>query len=231
MKTFLILLVGILALNCEAVERRSYANVPINEFTEETQTQPENAGDNHLTLVWWVPYEYWASVLSRDPSMNKLALQQTLDVLRNYMLIAIVQADVSPFGTFDFYSNEEVAKNLSTSYTQSSNDSIEIAPTSSISGDMQLLLSQMTPILKAAMGNLGSNFHFFVYNDRRGDDTRVIDPYNSGLLSVQLKKSGGEFMEVSFPTPLNSLHVPRICPNGKPAHISWSYCPWSGKKL
>jgi hypothetical protein len=31
--------------------------------------------------------------------------------------------------------------------------------------------------------------------------------------------------------PLDSLFKPRFCPNGKKAHISWEFCPWSGKKL
>jgi hypothetical protein len=36
---------------------------------------------------------------------------------------------------------------------------------------------------------------------------------------------------VVLETPLNSLFVPRTCPNGKPAHVSWKFCPWGGERL
>jgi hypothetical protein len=31
--------------------------------------------------------------------------------------------------------------------------------------------------------------------------------------------------------PIDALFVQRMCPNGKPAHVSWVVCPWDGGKL
>lgn len=81
------------------------------------------------------------------------------------------------------------------------------------------------------MGNLGSNMHFFVLADRNANDERIIDPYEVNALRIGLKKSDGERLNVVLETPLNSLFVPRTCPNGKPAHVSWKFCPWGGERL
>jgi hypothetical protein len=81
------------------------------------------------------------------------------------------------------------------------------------------------------MGNLGKNFHFYVLSDKRNSSHRLIDPYKKGLIEIQLMKNKDDLINAEIELPLNCLYVPRKCPNGKDAHISWSYCPWTGKKL
>jgi len=94
-----------------------------------------------------------------------------------------------------------------------------------------LLLSMFKPMLGAAMGNMGENFHFFTLIDEDETGTRVIDPYRSGILKFNFAKRDGEQLKTQIEFPLNELFVPRKCPNGKDAHISWKYCPWTGKLL
>jgi hypothetical protein len=49
---------------------------------------------------------------------------------------------------------------------------------------------------------------------------------------IRVKLSNADAVHMAeLELPLDSLFVPRLCPNGKPAHVSWDYCPWSGKKL
>ncbi len=231
MKKFVALILIFMSSSLFAADKRSLSDVSINEITADTQMQPDNSGDKHLTFVWWVPFEYWASVFTRDKNMPENVKNEMLAVLKEYTVLAIVQADVSNLGAFNFYSKKEVLKNLEVSYEQPKSLPLKIIPTENISGDMEIIVSTITPILKAAMGNLGSNLNFFVYSDKRKDNSRLIDPYSDGDLVVKLKKSDGENISVNFKTPLNSLFIPRICPNGEKAHVSWNYCPWSGKKI
>ena len=81
------------------------------------------------------------------------------------------------------------------------------------------------------MGNLGSNMHFYVLNDRAKSVSRLLDPYRKGQIEIQLERRDKVLMDGSIEMPINALFVTRKCPNGKDAHISWKYCPWSGKKL
>ena len=106
-----------------------------------------------------------------------------------------------------------------------------LSPMQTIDPDLAIVLGVFKPILGAAMGELGNNFHFYVLNDRLESSDRVLDPYEEGRINIQLVKRDEGLMDASIELPLNALSVSRKCPNGKNAHISWKYCPWSGKKL
>lgn len=230
-KLFYFVLLMILSANSFALERRNFTEVSIQDITSDTQAAADGTPDNEMDFVWWVPFEYWKSVSSRDPGLSGTFKEEILQALENYTVIAVVQADISPMGAFDFYPRGVVQENLSVSYRSPESDIIKLAQSENISQDMELLMSHMSPILRAAMGNMGSNIHFFIYDDIDKNNERIVDPYKKGKLSIHLKNRAGEPLTVNFKTPLNSLFIPRICPNGEKAHVSWNYCPWSGKKL
>ena len=106
-----------------------------------------------------------------------------------------------------------------------------LSPLYEINPDLQVVLSVFKPILGSALGNMGNSMHFFVLNDLRDTSERLVDPYSKGNLSFHVVKRSGDQLEANIELPLNSLFVPRKCPNGKDAHISWYYCPWTGEKL
>lgn len=230
MKYLAVALLSVVAFLSQAADRKAYQDISINALTADTQSQPENAGDNHLALVWWVPYEYWASVFSRDPNLNDRMRESMLGILKQYTVVAVVQADISPLGAFNFYDKATVESNMVVSYQEDGKEAKVLLPETDVDADMVLLMSQVGPVLQAAMGNMGSNFHFYIYSDQK-DGKRVVDPYSLGNLNVTVGKKDGVTMEVAFEAPLDSLFIPRICPNGKKAHISWQFCPWSGEKI
>jgi len=231
MKILITIILSIFISTCYAVDRKEFSSINLKDILKDTQAQPDNAGDKHLSLVWWVPYEYWASVFSRDPNISEDIKKEILGTLEDYTIIAIVQSDISAFGAFSFYPKDFISKNLKVTYTNANKKISKITPSLTYSDDLKLILSEVTPVLKAAMGNMGANFNFYIFNDIGDKGKRILDPYKNGRLEVSLKKQSGEDIHVSFQTPLNSLFHSRICPNGMPAHISWKYCPWSGKKL
>ncbi len=215
----------------DAAEKRAYKDIPFAALTAETQAEPVDAGDNHIAIAWWVTYEYWASIFARDQSMDEAIRAEVLQALEGYGLIGVVQADISMFGAFNFYDKQQVADHMYFKYTNERNESQVIPTSNNISNDLKLMLEQIKPSLEAALGNMGTHFYIFVVDDKNPDGSRLLDPYKTGQLEIGLQKKSGQKMVVQFNSPLNSLFVPKICPNGKPAHISWNYCPWSGKKL
>lgn len=231
MKKLIAVAMTLLAFNSVALERKDLKDVSNNDIIADTQAQPEAAGDDHMALVWWIPLEYWASVFSRDPSISESIRNDMLNVLDDYVVIGVVQADISRFGSFDFYAKDEILKTIDVSYAPAEKAGFSLPLEENVSGDMQLLMEQIGPILKAAMGNMGANFHFFIYSDRTQDGSRLVDPYKHGELAITFKNRDSQVLDAAFPTPLNSLFIPRVCPNGEEAHVSWNYCPWSGKKL
>jgi hypothetical protein len=232
MKKLLILcIISLFAINAGAVERKPINEVNTDIFTSETQTTFSEAGDSHMAIAWWIPSEFWESLFARDETMSEFDREQMLDVLSNVSLLAIVQADISTFGAFNYYTQAEVEKKMVASYTAANGKRHKLPPMHTISPDLEVVLGMFKPVLSSAMGNLGSNMHFFVVNDKPSTSTRLIDPYHDGIIAIQLMKRNGETIHARIETPLNSLFIPRKCPNGKDAHVSWKYCPWSGERL
>lgn len=223
-----VLVLGLaLAADVNAAEQKAMKDVDIAALTSETQ-KATNAEGVHL--AWWIPPEFWAASIEREQSMSDKQRKQMLEILNRYSMLAVVQAEVGPLGNFNYYDRATVTKGLSLELTTPKETRV-LEPVAKVPPDLDPLLKVMTPLLESAMGRLGENLNFFVYDDR-AKGQRVISPYAPGAIKVTLKRKDGSAMEpFVFELPLDSLYVARRCPNGKPAHVSWVVCPWDGSKL
>ncbi len=213
-----------------ALEKKSINKVDTDQIIADTQVSAP-CGDSHFNLVWWIPSEFWQATYANDKTTSESEKEKIISVLKPYSLLAVCQADISNFGAFRFYSKEEIQKSLDITLLDSDGKQRRLIPLKEIDPDIEVLIGMFKPILSAAAGNMGQNFHFFVLKDQDSPGERIIDPYRFGAIKFRLKKRSGEVMETQIDLPLNSLYVPRICPNGKEAHVTWKYCPWTGKKL
>lgn len=227
----MVLMLSILTAYVVAAERKAMANVDSNAFTSDTQVMLEGAGDQHIAMAWWIPKEFWEAAFARDTVTAPADKAAILKALSGVSVMAVVQADVSSLGAFRFYAQEEVERSMQLTYTGANEHKLRPASTRSIDPDLEVVLGMIKPILAAAMGNLGSNMHFFVLNDRKGASGRVIDPYDKGQIDIGLARRDGAPLKASILLPVDALYVPRVCPNGQQAHVSWNYCPWSGTAL
>jgi len=226
---------GLLLLGAASVshgqERKSLADVSLGRLTEESQRIADNAD---FDLVWWIPPEFWEVSFLQDATMTPSGVATFMESLRGISIVGVIQADVSPFGSFVFADREVVRKGLSVSFLPDDGRPRHLSPIETLEPDLELLLSQITPILSAAMGSAGENFHFFVFSDigDGSDVERLVSPYDSGELAIMLAgRTPDSPLEFVIELPMDSLFVPRTCPNGKAAHVSWSYCPWDGSRL
>ncbi len=230
MKPLVALVVLSLSLSAVAADRKPYEQINSADLTAETQVM-SNASDS-IDLIWWIPTEFWQAALSQDPSVSASQVEQIIGVLKPYSVLAVVQADISAFGAFNFYDRERVMNGLDITFIRENGRSVNVSHKSVSDPDMRLMLDQMRPILSAAMGNLGENFYFFPLPDTDAKGKRIISPYEYGTLRVSLDARKGEAPTVlELEVPLDSLFVPRVCPNGKAAHVTWRFCPWNGEPL
>lgn len=199
-------------------------------MTTECQVSPATNSD-HLALAWWIPSEFWEASLDQDPTTQPADKKEMLDALKGTSIIAIVQADITNFGTFKFYDEETVSKTRKLSYIDAEGKIHQLVTLDKIKPELQLVMGVMKPILSNAMGEMGKNFHFYVLDDVDANQKRIIDPYKKGTLKVELQTKALENLSAEINYPLNSLFIPRLCPNGKKAHVTWEFCPWTGKKL
>ena len=236
MKKTLVVTVGAWALAAASVaqlgaaERKTPKAIDLDALIKETQRSATSTGG--MNVVWVIPVEFWRVSATREGVLNEAQIRQISSALEKYLIVGVVRADISPLGSFKFHDEKSVLANMRVTYVDEKGVQQAFQLPKTIDDDAKLIIKAIKPVLSAAMGNLGDNFHLFVFEDRDQFGKRIASPYEPGVLRVELKEhrqeKGGT---VEFPFPLDSLHVPRECGKcSKKAHISWSYCPWCGTK-
>lgn len=228
MRLLLVLATLSLASFAHAIDRKEITEIDLNALTVEGQVMTGGASD--IALVWWIPAEFWEVSMRQESGVPEAQINQVMGVLKNHSVLAVVQANVSPFGAFQFFEKDQIMEGLKVEIVRANGDVETISHTQPSDPDLRIMLDQMRPILAQAMGSLGQNFYFFPLPDVDKKGNRLVSPFDKGTIRVGLMNTGVA-SSAELELPLDSLFVPRLCPNGKPAHVSWSFCPWSGKKL
>ena len=70
--------------------------VDINALVQETQKMSDRSGE--MTLIWWIPEEFWQASFQQDPNMTAAQTEEFIKVLRPYMLIVAVDGNIGSFG-------------------------------------------------------------------------------------------------------------------------------------
>jgi hypothetical protein len=213
------------------IEKKDFKDININEFIEETQFSltKRKVGLTDISLAWWIPAEYWKISLSHDNKQENK--QKILKAFEGVSLLVVAQAEVNSLGAFDFYTKDEVERNLKVSFIDRNGVKQKVELVTDVSQEAKLVVSFIKPVLSQAMGRMGESLHIYFIKDQSNIKERLIDPYEKGRISIQKKSRSGEILKNIIEVPLNSLFVPIKCPNGKDAHISWEFCPWTGKQL
>jgi len=213
----------------EASERKALDAVSTDALSSQGQRVVSDADSLHF--IWWIPVEFWEATFAQDASVPEADADEILRVLRPYSMLAVVQADISSLGAFRFFDRDRVADGLSITYAPAGGAKpSRLMPLTDIDADLEVIIGVLRPVLAAAMGNMGENFHFFVLSDVRGGN-RVTSPYELGEIEVSLADGSASGVGTGIELPLDALFVPRQCPDGRPAHVTWSYCPWGGERL
>lgn len=224
------LLVTIFVFSLGALEKRPPEKINPDQLTEETLLDASRSKD-HIAFVWYIPAEYWKAVISQNHEMSQLEKVRAGLVMSTLTVVAVVQGDLLRSGSVLYYDQPFLQENVKFTRIDAKEERHDLIPYKTYSGEVKKLLEAIAPALGASVGPLGDNLQFFVFNDQSDDGSRVLDPYLPGALEVELKRKSGQTLRVRQELPLDALFVPRLCPNGKPAHVSWKFCPWTGKQL
>lgn len=212
-----------------AVERKALKEVDLGAFSQDSQAQA--GGDQEVSVFWWIPVEFWEASVAKQGGGNEKD-GSMVDALRPYILVGVVRAKISPLGGFRFASREQVKDGLRVRYEKPGAQPLPLVAVDEVDPDVNIVLGTIRPILANAIGPMGQSMHFFTLTDSVERAVTPISPYEPGVLRFTLGAAGElAATEGAVETPMNSLFVPRLCPNGKPAHVSWKVCPWDGTAL
>ena len=209
----------VIAINVSAQDFK----VSINKLTEETQ-QLSEAPDN-LKLVWWIPIEFWETVLQENKTMTDDQVNEILQVFQQYTLLATLNGTINDFGDITYVTREKNFKTLEIVDTH--NKSFFPLKEDTIDKKTLDVILFMKPVLANMLGKVGENMHFFLFQKKDNPLERIINPKKEGRFSV--KFDGEEF---HWQLPLPSLVKPKKCPvDNKLMNGTWKYCPHHGKEL
>lgn len=229
-----LLLVGLAASALFSAERKSLKDVDLTALSQDIQTihqGPLEDGTNFVAIALWLPQEYWQTVMDKNAALPAANKAKLLETMKGVTMLALVQGDVTPLGRFDFYQRDEIEKKLEISVIATDGKRRDLKPMKEISGELQGVLAVFKPVMAAAMGNMGRSMEIFVLDNTNEDGSKILDSYEPGQIDIRMVRRDGSTMDSTIELPLNALYVPRKCPNGKDAHISWKFCPWTGVPL
>ena len=197
--------------------------INLNVLTQETQKMSEKADE--MTLIWWIPEEFWRVSFEQDPSITKEQTEEFLKVLRPYTVVVVVDGEMGSFGGITY----EPEQTIRSSIRIVDDEGAKYHPLgeSSIDADCENFLAMMKPVFVNMLGPMGENMHFFLFPAENKKGKMIADADGEGTFAVELGQRNFKWR-----LPLGSLLPSKTCPvcqeklNG-----AYKFCPWDGNKL
>lgn len=216
-----LLLLGFLAL-APAPAGAAEESINLSELTRETQKMIQK--DNQMSLLWWIPEEFWRLSLEQSAAGGERT-SQFLEVLRPYIVLVAVDGKIGPMGGMTYRSEEDMRGALSVADARGNRfrpvGLMDVAP------DAKNLTAIMKPVFANMAGPLGKNMHMVLFPAVDKEGKRIADAAARGSFTVFL----GE-REFRWRLPLGSVLPSRTCPSCGENHSgAYDYCPYDGTRL
>jgi hypothetical protein len=198
-------------------------DVDVNELIRDTQLTSQAA--NEILLIWWLPTEFWAASMKTNPTVTPAQIDEVRQVVQDYVLVAIADGKMGPFGGVAFRREEDFRAKL-TIVDAAGNKYPPLSP-EQLKPDLINLLGAMGPVLTNMIGQLGANMHFYVFPANDADGKPIADAIGTGHFTV----SYGE-KSFRFRLPLGSLLAKKTCPKcSERLNGAYQFCPYDGTTL
>lgn len=197
--------------------------VDVAALVRDTQKSVHEQGK--MTLVWWIPEDFWSATLASNPDMTPAGIQRLLKTVHPYTLVAVVKGTFGGFGGMTYESEQDIRSELT--IFDSSGKQYKPINDADLGPDLQNLLVMLKPVLGKMMGALGRNFDFYAFPANGSDGKPIANPKKDGSFKAQL----GE-QNFKWRLPLGSLLPPKVCPQcGEKLSGAYKYCPYDGTTL
>ncbi len=224
------LIVLFLSVPVVAAERLPLEQVDLDAMIRETQkdaSQQDGSG-----LVWFMPEVPFFRLLSEGGNIPPREAAAIRSMLKGKCVVIVVRAHISPFGSFTYFDEDTILAGTKISVQKPNRDEIVMRQLTDIPPDLTLIFNAMKPVLKNAIGPMGENMYFYVYDNVAADGSAIYDPYKDEQVRVSFTQMGRLPENTStHDTICDSLFKPRVLKNGKRAHVTWKFDPWTGDKL
>jgi hypothetical protein len=193
----------------------------VEDIVRETQRLSTEGGK--LSLVWWVPVDFWEASMKANGAVPDQVRVQVTSVMGDYTIIALMRAVPGPSGLQDIQPKEELLKNTQ---VEIGGKVVEPLPPDQISPAAQLLLAQLKPALASAAGAVGQGMEFVIYPGKT-EGKPLLNAAMPGALKITFY---GKVQQ--WRLPLGSLLPPKTdSKTGEQFPGNYEYNPFTGGKL
>jgi len=207
----------VLALGCVAPALAD----DIREFVHETQQLVSTA--QQMTMVWWIPAEFWDLSMASNPNVTPQIAQQVREAFHDYQVFALLHGNVGLQGLTDTAPRADL---LANSRLQVGDKVIAPLAADQVPSGVQAILGAMRPLLSGMLGKLGQSMELVVYPAAAGGQ-RLNDPKANGAFQFVLYDQ-----TFRWRTPLASLLPKKVDPKSKEEFPgNYLYNPYTGDRL
>jgi len=193
----------------------------IQQLVHDTQRSAQSGGQ--LSMVWWIPQEFWRVSLSNNPNVTEESRNQLLGALEDYQVFVLVRAKTSVVGLTEVQSKEDL---LSHSQFLLDGRTIDPIPADKLTPGAQTVLASLKPALAGMLGPMGQAMQIIVYPSKR-DGVRITDPNIAGGFQYALYDQS-----FTWRLPIASLLANKIDPKTHDEFPGdYLYNPYTGTKL
>jgi len=211
------------ALSASVTAAPPAAGPGLTDLIRETQKRGELPG--RITVVWWLPEEFWNLSLKKGAVVGDEQQAEFLKAVRPYLIFAAVDGKVGALGGTEFVDPETIRSGFR--IVDRSGRSYSPLPDPQIPADVKNLSAMMKSVLGNMLGAMGQGMSIVILPATEPDGSVIAAATREGSFSVEF--AGQSF---TWRLPLASLLPAKVCPiDGERMSGAWKYCPFHGKPL
>jgi hypothetical protein len=196
------------------------AAADLQRLTQEAQRIANSGG--FVTIVWWMPKEWWEAAMRSSPSITPEGRAQLETVMGEYSIFAISRVRTG-LATGEATSKADM---LSHAKLQIGAEIVEPLSPENVSPGAQAVLAGMKPMFTSMMGKLGQSLELVVYPNKQGERT-LLDATKPGGFTYSLFDN-----TFTWRLPLGSVLPPKIdARSGEEFPGNYDFNPYSGDRL
>jgi hypothetical protein len=190
-----------------------------------TETQKMLQSPDKMTLVWWIPEDYWRISFEQDPSITAAQAEEIIGVLNNYTIVLVVDGKIGIMGGVTYKSEPDTRAEI----RFKDSEGVRYSPLGEdkIDADTKNFLSMLKPIFANMLGPMGENMNFFLFPSENKEGKKTAEAKAEGTFSIELGEN-----DFRWRLPLGSLLPSKECPTCKEILSgAFKFCPFDGAKL
>jgi hypothetical protein len=197
-------------------------DVAVNQLL--LDTQKSSPATDTLDLVWWIPPQFWETILA-DDAASPDASEEIVELFGQYTVFAVVHGKVGNFGASKFLDADAIRADIRFVDIHG-REHVPLEP-AAVDERLGVIAQMIKPLLSNLIGQLGANLQFIVFPARDADGRALADPLGDGPIAVTLKGQ-----QYAFRLPLGSLlPARRDRTSGETFPGSYDFNPYTGAAL